>query len=385
MMDNRINILVSSSSEVVRERDICREIIKEIERDMLSPRGIAIKDFFYEEHAIPNIGNYVQDVINRQITTSEGTTEYDFDIVIGILWTQLGTPTRYFLSGTAEELVYSLMSSYSEIKKSKFVMLYVSDVEISPSKIHPEQISNVNKFKACYSRAGGYYFKYENRDKFARSLRKDLAQAVLKILDYRERKESLLDQCSMVQSVTEKNGEYPEYIQKLTTKLDLASSRVERNHKRCRDLLIECGKYFAKFSMPTEMHENLENISVLSLQENLKNFCNNISERFRIEVDYTELELLHRIKIALAFIPCLVNLKNEAMITKKLINSAGHYCEAFNQYHTFVTDFNRLIDINWPTEVFSIPNKSVLGNVRSQLGNLGIAKGYVRAISELLQ
>lgn len=69
----------------------------------------------------------------------------DSDILVGIFWTKLGTPTGVDVSGSVEEI--------KEFRsKGKPVLLYFSDVPVAPDKIDAKQHQALKTFRAkCYS------------------------------------------------------------------------------------------------------------------------------------------------------------------------------------------------------------------------------------------
>ena len=160
MVRGPVKIFVASPGDVKAEREICRKLIKEWKDGKI----FDIESFFWEDDALPGFGSYTQEVISKQSLQADRNGS-EFDIVIVMVWSRLGTETKYFLSGTAEELIIALLNSYPSPTR---VMLYCSDVPIKPSRIVPEQLAGVNSLRSCCKDAGGLLFPYESVKKFDR-------------------------------------------------------------------------------------------------------------------------------------------------------------------------------------------------------------------------
>ena len=127
---------------------------------------------WWETHTAPEYNVRPQEAINRRIVD-------DSDLVVGIFWTKLGTPTGEADSGTLEEIE-------RVAKAGKPAMLYFSHAPIDPDKIDLKQMERLKGFKERIS-ANALIEKYSSsldfRDKFAR-------QIELKIRDLQKAEES---------------------------------------------------------------------------------------------------------------------------------------------------------------------------------------------------
>jgi hypothetical protein len=98
-------------------------------------------------------------VINRYIVD-------DCDLLVGVFWTRLGSPTGKADSGTIEEIE-------RVGKAGKPIMLYFSSVQVDPDKIDPDQINKLKQFKEK-TYPNGLIEKYktvtEFKDKFSKHL-----------------------------------------------------------------------------------------------------------------------------------------------------------------------------------------------------------------------
>ncbi len=152
-------ILIASPSDVEEEREIAVRVIQEWNDLYSYSRKIALLPLRWETHTAPEYGTRPQEVINRTIVDQ-------CDLLVGIFWTRIGSPTGVAESGTIEEIE-------RVGKAEKPIMLYFSRVEIDPDKIDIAQIEKLKLFKKKTYPNGlieSYKTIIEFRDKFAKQL-----------------------------------------------------------------------------------------------------------------------------------------------------------------------------------------------------------------------
>jgi hypothetical protein len=158
--DSRVyRILIASPSDVEEEREIAVKVIQEWNDLYSYSRRVALLPLRWETHTAPEYGTRPQEVINRAIVD-------DCDLLVGIFWTRLGSPTGAADSGTLEEIE-------RVGKAGKPIMLYFSKVEIDPDKIEIGQIEKLKEFKEKTYPKGlveNYRKVIEFRDKFSKQL-----------------------------------------------------------------------------------------------------------------------------------------------------------------------------------------------------------------------
>lgn len=113
----------------------------------------------WETHTAPEYGMRPQEVINRAIVDQ-------CDLLVGIFWTRIGTPTGVADSGTIEEITRVATAG-------KPVMLYFSKIGMDPDRLDLTQLARLKEFKdRTYPNALTESFKsqIEFRDKFAKQL-----------------------------------------------------------------------------------------------------------------------------------------------------------------------------------------------------------------------
>lgn len=93
----------------------------------------------WETHAAPAQGQRPQQLINDRVAAN-------CDILIGIFWARLGTPTGEAESGTVEEI-------RNHVKAEKPALIYFSNAPL-PQDHDPEQFQRLRKFKEECQQSG---------------------------------------------------------------------------------------------------------------------------------------------------------------------------------------------------------------------------------------
>lgn len=168
---NLIRVFVASPSDVADERDALRNVVDELNVTLGDANNIRLELIRWETHVRPGFGKDAQDVINKQIGDN-------YDIFIGIMWGRFGSPTIDSESGTEEEF----QRAYSQLKNPKRkteIMFYFKDAGIPPSKVNPDQLDKVQKFKTeIDEKYGGLYHLFETTEDFTTKIRMHLSRAV---------------------------------------------------------------------------------------------------------------------------------------------------------------------------------------------------------------
>lgn len=114
-------------------------------------RKIVLLPVGWETHSSPEMGDTPQSIINEQIATTN-------DLLVGVFWTRVGTPTDKYMSGSVEEIE-------EHIKASKIAMLYFSSAPVMPDSVDPEQYAKLKEFKdSCKPR--GLFEPYADLNDF---------------------------------------------------------------------------------------------------------------------------------------------------------------------------------------------------------------------------
>lgn len=153
------NVMIASPGDVASERAIVRDVVYEWNAVHSGARKIVLLPVGWETHSSPEMGAPPQQIINRQVLRK-------CDLLVGVFWTRLGSPTEKHLSGTVEEIE-------EHIASGRPAMLYFSSQPVAMDTVDLEQIQRLKAFKQdCQSR--GLYEGYDNhadfKEKFYRHL-----------------------------------------------------------------------------------------------------------------------------------------------------------------------------------------------------------------------
>ncbi|NMK44801.1 DUF4062 domain-containing protein [Achromobacter sp. Bel] len=153
------NVMIASPGDVASERAIVRDVIYEWNAVHSASRRLVLLPIGWESHSSPEMGEPAQAIINKQVLSK-------CDLLVGVFWTRIGTPTDGHLSGTVEEIDKHLAAE-------KPAMLYFSSQPVALDTVDIDQVQRLKKFKdSCQSR--GLYQSYDShsdfKDKFYRHL-----------------------------------------------------------------------------------------------------------------------------------------------------------------------------------------------------------------------
>lgn len=110
----------------------------------------------------------VQDRINLRLVES-------CDIFIGLLWMRFGSPPginlegKNYESGTEEEF-------YLARDSSKEIWLFFYDCPINPSKINPDQLKKIRKFKESIRNKQIEYSEFSSKEDFRRQFNSHISE-----------------------------------------------------------------------------------------------------------------------------------------------------------------------------------------------------------------
>lgn len=128
-----LTVFIASPSDVTKERQILRDAIHEWNAINASARKVILLPVGWEQNVYPIMEGRAQESINKQILE-------DSDILIGLFWTRLGTPTDIYPSGTAEEIQKHHI-------RQKPTMVYFSNQPVKLDSVNQEQYDKLIQFK----------------------------------------------------------------------------------------------------------------------------------------------------------------------------------------------------------------------------------------------
>lgn len=151
--------MIASPGDVSEERDVIRSTLHDWNdvnsvnsRIMLAPVG-------WDSHSSPELGVRPQELINNRVLKS-------CDLLVGVFWTRLGSPTGKAQSGTVEEI-------QEHLSAGKPAMIYFSSKPVAPDTIDPEQYLQLKAFK-IWCKSQGLIEEFENVEQFRAKFAKQL-------------------------------------------------------------------------------------------------------------------------------------------------------------------------------------------------------------------
>jgi hypothetical protein len=152
-------VMIASPGDVAAERAIVRSVFAEWNAAHAERRGLVILPLGWEVDVAPEMGDTPQDIIDKRILS-------EADLLIGIFWTRLGTPTAHYASGAVEEIE-------EHVSAGKPAMLYFSSAPTPLDAVDAAQYEALKKFReSCKSR--GLYESYANITEFQNDLSRHL-------------------------------------------------------------------------------------------------------------------------------------------------------------------------------------------------------------------
>jgi hypothetical protein len=152
-------VLIASPSDLTAERDLIVQVIAEWNALHAIEQQSILLPVRWETHSSPQYNVRPQQALDDQLVNK-------CDILIGMFWTKLGTPTGVAPSGTVEEI-----EKFAEAEKP--ILLYFSNRPIDPEKLDQKQQRKLRAFKQkTYQHAlvGSFKTLPELRRKITRDL-----------------------------------------------------------------------------------------------------------------------------------------------------------------------------------------------------------------------
>ena len=152
-------VMIASPGDVHGERSLVREVVHEWNAVHAARRGLVLLPLGWETNVAPEMGDEPQSIINERILD-------DADLLVGIFWTRLGTPTAGYASGTVEEIEEHLAAG-------RPAMLYFSAAPVMLESVDPDQYRALKAFRdECRTR--GIYETYTDLADFRQKLARHL-------------------------------------------------------------------------------------------------------------------------------------------------------------------------------------------------------------------
>ena len=158
-------VLIASPSDIRRERTAIADAIHSWNSTHAVATKAVLLPVLWETDATPQTGERPQEIINKQLV-------HDSDILIGVFWTRVGTPTGKAESGTIEEI-------QSFLSQEKRVLLYFSERPVQMKQVSYEQHQRLEEFKD-WARAHSIYSTYRITPQLTNLIRDHLTRVLHK-------------------------------------------------------------------------------------------------------------------------------------------------------------------------------------------------------------
>lgn len=159
-----IRVMIASPGDVGKERQLVRDVIHEWNAIHAQERSAVLLPVGWETDSFPDMGGRAQEIISKQIAK-------DCDLLVGVFWTRVGSPTGEFASGTVEEIE-------EHMSAGKPAMLYFSSAPVVMDSVDQDNYTKLQEFKkSCYDR--GLVHGYGSLTEFRQQFSRHLAQTVI--------------------------------------------------------------------------------------------------------------------------------------------------------------------------------------------------------------
>jgi hypothetical protein len=154
-----LRLMIASPGDVQAERSIVREVVTEWNSTNGAHSNVMLMAVGWETDVAPEMGDAPQKIIDKRILENA-------DLLVGMFWTRLGTPTASYASGAVEEIE-------EHLKARKPAMLYFSSAPAPLDAVDADQYRALKTFRdSCKTR--GLFETYTDAEDFRRKFSRDL-------------------------------------------------------------------------------------------------------------------------------------------------------------------------------------------------------------------
>lgn len=176
---NQIKIFISYPGDIEDELNSIEQIVHEINKTTGEQNKFNLELLNWKSDTYTQIGEDVQDVINKQI-------DPQYDILIGLLWQKVGTPTKRDKSGTIEEINRAI--SNNDVEQ---LIYFKTTPPENLDQIDIDQLLKIRQFKNDLTTKGVLYKEFNSIKKFESIFRINLTNLIIdKIITSKESKKN---------------------------------------------------------------------------------------------------------------------------------------------------------------------------------------------------
>ncbi len=163
---NQIRIFVSCPGDITDELGSIKLIVEEFNKTIGRHNSYVLELLNWKTDTYTQIGVDAQEVINDQIDPR-------YDILVGIIWLKLGTPTKRDKSGTVEEINRALSNPEKEQ-----LIYFKTTPPTDITSIDPEELTKINQYKKELGVKGVLYQEFATTQSFESQFRINLANLI---------------------------------------------------------------------------------------------------------------------------------------------------------------------------------------------------------------
>lgn len=160
-----IPVMIASPGDVTEYRVEARNALHEWNYIHSQAASVILMPVGWDTHSSPELGSTAQDLINDRVLE-------DCDLLVGIFWTRLGTPTNRSASGSVEEI-------QRHVEAGKPAMVYFSEAPVAPQTIDVGQFTALQQFRH-WCQTQGLVETFLNTGDFQTKFRRHLQIALQK-------------------------------------------------------------------------------------------------------------------------------------------------------------------------------------------------------------
>lgn len=157
-----VRVLIASLGDTANERKILRGALEDW-NSLHGEQGVMVLPRMWGRDATPAMTDRPQGVINTQLVDSA-------DMLIGVFWTRLGTPTSEAASGTVEEIERCIAAG-------KPVLLYFSSKPVAMGSVDPVEYERLVQARDDF-RERGLVESFETEEELWRKATADLTRTI---------------------------------------------------------------------------------------------------------------------------------------------------------------------------------------------------------------
>lgn len=128
-----IPVMIASPGDVSEYRALTRDTVHEWNYIHAQATGVILMPVGWETHSSPELGSTAQDLINDRVLEN-------CDLLVGIFWTRLGTPTNNASSGSVEEI-------QRHVQAGRPAMVYFCEAPAAPQTVDAQQYAALQEFR----------------------------------------------------------------------------------------------------------------------------------------------------------------------------------------------------------------------------------------------